>query len=565
MKVWFRAESPDQTIGGKGEPRATDVTTGAIPFSAAVLDRHRARVLRPGEAVLAPKQPTPRPTAYRSDVLLVPHEFLTDPDLTKAITEVLSKASLEPIVPVDPAAPNPSGPRRPRQPLSRFRAQMPRPLRLRARADAPPMAVDAWAALQTLRAAADTGQLSKKIVDRIGLEHLLVGSALVGAGGASIGGVNVATEGSTPIPGGVGSYTLAGYGGRMPVDIVLAAPPRRRAEELPGQRRRVVAVLDSGLQPTLDSWIDIDERWTPGDPVASVDSAFQQMMTDYGTLAADPDVTGPAIDGPWDGPYTAEPLVGEVTTHFGHGTFIAGIIRQVAPDAHVRSIRVMHSDGVVEEGLLLAALHLLAEEVEGQVAAGGPLPVDVVSLSLGYFDEGPADQVTPLLAGIIADLAALGVVVVAAAGNYATTRPFYPAAFSDTPPDEAVPILSVGALNPNGTVALFSNDGPWVTCWATGAAVLSTFPVMPSGSEQAANAPVQQSAGLPRQTLDPDDFTSGFAVWSGTSFAAPLVAAKVALALQEGADSDLVRADVHDPANVLAKVVAAAEGRRKVL
>src|SRR6266540_4565754 len=31
-----------------------------------------------------------------------------------------------------------------------------------------------------------------------------------------------------------------------------------------------------------------------------------------------------------------------------------------------------------------------------------------------------------------------------------------------------------------------------------------------------------------RQTLDTDDFSGGFAVWSGTSFAAPLLAAEVA-------------------------------------
>jgi hypothetical protein len=46
---------------------------------------------------------------------------------------------------------------------------------------------------------------------------------------------------------------------------------------------------------------------------------------------------------------------------------------------------------------------------------------------------------------------------------------------------------------------------------------------------------------LPRETIDPDDFTgarlagrqdgAGFALWSGTSFAAPYVAAKLAAEL----------------------------------
>jgi subtilisin family serine protease len=38
--------------------------------------------------------------------------------------------------------------------------------------------------------------------------------------------------------------------------------------------------------------------------------------------------------------------------------------------------------------------------------------------------------------------------------------------------------------------------------------------------------------GHERAAIDPDDFTGGFAVWSGTSFAAPVLAGRLAAALE---------------------------------
>jgi hypothetical protein len=39
-----------------------------------------------------------------------------------------------------------------------------------------------------------------------------------------------------------------------------------------------------------------------------------------------------------------------------------------------------------------------------------------------------------------------------------------------------------------------------------------------------------------RCTVDPDDYTGGFGVWSGTSFSAPVFAAELAAALIEQGD-----------------------------
>ena len=93
-----------------------------------------------------------------------------------------------------------------------------------------------------------------------------------------------------------------------------------------------------------------------------------------------------------------------------------------------------------------------------------------------------------------------------------------------------LPVVSVGALNPNGTTdALFSNVGDWVTDYARGASMFSTMPTTFNGGLE----PVArwEYDGRPREALDPDDYHGGFALWSGTSFSAPVVAAKIADAM----------------------------------
>jgi subtilisin family serine protease len=128
----------------------------------------------------------------------------------------------------------------------------------------------------------------------------------------------------------------------------------------------------------------------------------------------------------------------------------------------------------------------------------------------------------------------------------------FPAAFAPwsngngpvQPRTDCVPIISVGALNPDSrSTALFSNTGPWVRIYEPGGAVLSTMPPFQGGLMPMART---RAYGRVRESIDPDDFTrlvddegnpghkrrsGGFALWSGTSFAAPIVAGKIACAL----------------------------------
>ena len=108
----------------------------------------------------------------------------------------------------------------------------------------------------------------------------------------------------------------------------------------------------------------------------------------------------------------------------GHGTFIAGLILQVAPAASVYAVKVLDSHGVGDDFNVAQAMEQL------------PADVDIINLSLG----GYTDHDAPPHGGANA-MAAMGQqqrVVVAAAGNHGDSRPFWPAAFDQ--------VLAVGAV-----------------------------------------------------------------------------------------------------------------------
>ncbi|MCO6008804.1 S8/S53 family peptidase [Actinoallomurus purpureus] len=197
----------------------------------------------------------------------------------------------------------------------------------------------------------------------------------------------------------------------------------------------------------------------------------------------------------------------------GHGTFVAGVLLRHAPSARIRAKRVIGGDGVGDE---LGVLHALA-----WLAAWGR--ADIVNLSFGChtYDDRPS----PLVARAIAALARR-TVVVACAGNHASDRPFWPAALKH--------VIAVAALDGDERAA-FSDYGWWVDACAPGVDVHSCF-VRFDGPRPGVHG------------IDPDDFT-GYALWSGTSFAAPAVAGTIAgLAAAEDLPATVAADRVLDPA-----------------
>ena len=170
----------------------------------------------------------------------------------------------------------------------------------------------------------------------------------------------------------------------------------------------------------------------------------------------------------------SEPVAGPSA---GHGTFIAGIISLIAPDATILPLRAMDVTG---HGNAFAITNAIRYAVERGAK--------VINLSLGMVDKSDAidDAIDYALTN--------NVVVVVSVGNKNLREPpQFPASESK--------VAAIAAVDDSDLKAGFSNFGPYVAVSAPGVDLYSAFP------------------------------GDTFATWSGTSFAAPVVAAQAALLL----------------------------------
>ncbi|SEG96794.1 Subtilase family protein [Nonomuraea solani] len=496
MTIDYIPEPPGATEGERFGPPWQGVT---LPRE--ILDRHGAKILDPWAVGLDPGETRPDSTVYRADVLLVPGTVLRSDEAVTWIDATLAdiglKLSEESVV------------------RARERDYGPGttwvPAVLEINEESRDVRADAWPALRALRRALDgepaERALRSELAD-ISLDHLFVGSATSGIGSLNLGG-EPATSGHAVIDE-PGVTARPGYG-RVPVTVV-AGPPRRRTVEQLGGPRITVVMLDTGVAG--HPWFKPVDA---ADAFLTVDPPGQQLIEDTHPAYAGRDIA--RLVGYEDLGHLPNPLVGTLNSHTGHGLMLAGLVAQIAPDARVVMYKVMHSDGVVPEEAVHAALdRLLARMDDGE-------PVDVLCCSFGGFAE-TGDPAMNALFNKVNQLRARGVIVVNAAGNYATTRPFYLAALSETavqgPP--LAPMLGVAAKNPDGTIAIFSNEHPAVRWLAPGAMVVSTFPPQFRGAQNAT-----LSTGE-RASLD-CDAVGPFCGWSGTSFAAPVVAGTIAAEL----------------------------------
>lgn len=193
----------------------------------------------------------------------------------------------------------------------------------------------------------------------------------------------------------------------------------------------------------------------------------------------------------------------------GHGTFVAGVVRDRASSCRIQPERGLDPDGVGDVTTIAGILRDMAATQK----------VPVINLSLGGYSKG--DELPAGLETALDVCEKAGVVVVAAAGNDNSNRPFYPAA---SPRKFVVSVGALKSASENQPVrAPFSNYGSWVKAWAPGWKIKGLY-------VDGAWDPANTTSGAP-------PVFSGYARWSGTSFAAPRVAAAIAEDLDQNGGS----------------------------
>jgi serine protease AprX len=321
------------------------------------------------------------------------------------------------------------------------------------------------------------------------------------------------------IPGVTDSYSvIPAVAATLTGDQVVALAGDPRVTEITSDGKVVLTGgASAGGFSNSQSWPNvpaITKFWSAGGrgpAIAVVDSGVQAGRSDFdGRVIQQVDLTGGSgTNSPGDG--------------FGHGTFVAGIAAGsndghagAAPAAPIVSLDVMDDTGLARTSDVIAAADwILQHHTAYNIRVANFSLTGSVETS---FIHDPLDKAVEALWHS-------GIVVVAAAGNYAQNGD--PSGVLYAPGNDPF-IITVGAADTSGTVSA-SNDfaAPW-----------SAYGYTPDGFRKpelcapgrVMNGPVPTDSTI--YTQHPDRIVSTGYVWlSGTSFAAPVVAGAADYAL----------------------------------
>jgi subtilisin family serine protease len=231
-----------------------------------------------------------------------------------------------------------------------------------------------------------------------------------------------------------------------------------------------------------------------------------------------------------DGLYTDS--IGQLDGISGHGTFIAGLISNRAPNTRLEVVGLRNQE--VEIGALTRRRQLGLFETEVAIAHAmlRRCRTDVIQCGFAFptLDHYPSVVFAAVMEELRDASAPHGgrVAVIAPAGNEQSRRKYWPAAHPE--------VIGVAATNRRGNArAWFSNWGDWCDCCARGEYVYSTF--------------VHWDGPIEGESPSEIEHFRGWARWDGTSFAAPKVSAAIAAEFVAGGGST-------PPADVAEQLIA---------
>jgi serine protease len=242
-------------------------------------------------------------------------------------------------------------------------------------------------------------------------------------------------------------------------------------------RRRTAVPNDSLYATQQQSAFDLMRMPAAWDLLPNASSQVVAVL-DTGVDAGHPDLAGRLVPG-----YNAVAPGSPPSDVDGHGTFVAGVIAANANNG-------IGIAGITWNGRVMPIKVFNGDVAyDSDIARGVVWAVDhgarVLNMSFG------GEATSPLLYAAVRYATDRDVVVVASSGNEGTDAPQYPAAFPEA--------VAVGAIDAAGKLVDFSSYGAWLDLVAPGFAVASTAP---GGT---------------------------YAIGSGTSYSAPMVAGVAAL------------------------------------
>ncbi len=322
--------------------------------------------------------------------------------------------------------------------------------------------------------------------------------------------------------------------GPRKIDLQAIVDRQRLAVEVPDDERRVVvAVLDTCplAADVKEKVADLDARGHPNRLLAEV-AAHVAIDT--------PRFVPP---GYFDGQLRhIEPNYKLIPYDRGdhripdHGLFAAGIVRDIAPTARIHLIRVLDDKGIGDLLVLIHALRALPDHPsfqERRLIINLSLTVDLpIRERLSAFWGRPAPgereeaeeawelEIHRSLASVFDWLRERGVLVVAAAGNDADDPPVPTRRPEPRLPARYDNVLGVAAVNSDMAPAHFSNRGDFIQ-FGNGVAVFGGDDLT-QGVARDAIIGIFSAERMPFTNKTND---TGWARWSGTSFATPIISA----------------------------------------